>query len=54
METKRRRNRRQRTSDFIKQQNKAGKPFFVWVNTTHMHLRTHAKPESMGQSGRWQ
>ena len=32
----------------------AGKPFFMWVNFTHMHLRTHAKPESVGQSGRWQ
>jgi arylsulfatase len=40
--------------DFIKRQNKAGKPFFVWFNTTHMHFRTHAKPESMGQAGRWQ
>ena len=24
--------------DFIKRQEKAGKPFFVWLNTTHMHL----------------
>ena len=29
-------------------------PFFVWFNTTHMHFRTHVKPESRGQSGRWQ
>ena len=29
-------------------------PFFVWFNTTHMHFRTHAKPESIGQAGRWQ
>lgn len=29
-------------------------PFFVWVNTTHMHFRTHPKPESVGQAGRWQ
>jgi arylsulfatase len=43
-----------RAVDFIQRQNKAGKPFFVWVNTTHMHLRTHTKPESVGQSGRWQ
>ena len=28
--------------------------FFVWVNFTHMHFRTHTKPESIGQSGRWQ
>jgi arylsulfatase A-like enzyme len=40
--------------DFIKQQHDAGKPFFVWMNTTHMHLYTHTKPESLGQAGRWQ
>jgi arylsulfatase len=27
---------------------------FVWVNFTHMHFRTHPKPASVGQSGRWQ
>ena len=43
-----------RAVDFIKRQNKAGKPVFVWVNFTHMHFRTHTKPESIGQSGRWQ
>jgi arylsulfatase A-like enzyme len=43
-----------RSAAFIEQSNKAGKPFFVWVNFTHMHLRTHVKPESVGQSGRWQ
>jgi arylsulfatase A-like enzyme len=40
--------------DFIKRQNDAGKPFFVWLNTTHMHLFTHTKPGSVGQAGRWQ
>ena len=40
--------------DFIKRQNEAGKPFFVWLNTTHMHLFTHTKKESLGQAGRWQ
>ena len=40
--------------DFIKRQHKAGKPWFVWLNTTHMHLRTHTKKESVGQAGRWQ
>jgi arylsulfatase len=40
--------------EFIKKQHQSGTPFFVWFNTTHMHLRTHAKPESLGQSGRWQ
>jgi arylsulfatase len=40
--------------DFIKRQNKAGKPWFVWLNTTHMHLFTHTKSKSLGQAGRWQ
>jgi arylsulfatase len=40
--------------DFITKQAKKDTPFFVWFNTTHMHLRTHAKPRSKGQSGRWQ
>jgi arylsulfatase len=39
---------------FIREQQKAGKPFFVWMNTTHMHYHTHTKPESLGQAGRWQ
>ncbi len=40
--------------NFIKKQQKAGTPFFCWLNTTHMHLRTHTKPSSLGQAGRWQ
>ena len=40
--------------DFMTSQHQAGMPFFVWFNTTHMHFRTHAKPESLGQAGRWQ
>jgi len=43
-----------RAVDFIQRQSKANKPFFAWVNFTHMHFRTHTKPESIGQSGRWQ
>src|SRR5208283_3856936 len=43
-----------RSVDFLKRQQAAGKPFFVWVNFTHMHFRTHVKPESVGQSGLWQ
>ena len=42
-----------RAAEFIQRQTKAQKPFFVWVNFTHMHFRTHVKPESKGQSGRW-
>ena len=41
-------------ADFIKRQHNRRKPFFCWVNTTHMHFRTHTKPESLGQAGRWQ
>jgi arylsulfatase len=40
--------------DFIERQQTGNRPFFVWFNTTHMHLRTHPKPESVGQAGRWQ
>jgi arylsulfatase len=43
-----------RAVEFIERQAKAGKPFFIWVNFTHMHLRTHEKPGSVGQAGRWQ
>jgi arylsulfatase A-like enzyme len=43
-----------RAVDFMQREHAAGKPFFLWVNTTHMHFRTHTKPESIGQSGRWQ
>ena len=37
--------------DFIKRQNKDGKPFFVWLNTTHMHLFTHTKKREPGPGG---
>ena len=40
--------------DFISRQHAADKPFFVWFNSTHMHFRTHGKPESKGRAGRWQ
>ncbi|MFD1937207.1 arylsulfatase [Nonomuraea mangrovi] len=40
--------------DFIRRQSQAGTPFFVWFNSTHMHFRTHCKPESRGRAGRWQ
>ena len=44
----------EKTIAFIRKQNEAGIPFFVWFNTTHMHFRTYVKPQSRGQSGRWQ
>jgi arylsulfatase len=37
---------------FIDTQAKAGKPFFVWFNTTRMHVFTHLKPESLGKTGK--
>jgi arylsulfatase A-like enzyme len=39
---------------FLEKQIKSGKPVFLWVNFTHMHFRTHVKPGSEMQSGRWQ
>jgi arylsulfatase A-like enzyme len=34
-----------RAIEFIKEQHKAGKPWFVWWNGTRMHFRTHVKEE---------
>jgi arylsulfatase A-like enzyme len=42
------------TKRFIGDAKNADQPFFIWFNTTHMHFRTHCKPESKGQAGRWQ
>ncbi|MEZ6069669.1 MAG: arylsulfatase [Pirellulales bacterium] len=42
-----------RAASYIEREAKGDQPFFVWVNFTHMHFRTHAKPDSFGQSGRW-
>ncbi len=38
-----------RAVDFMKRQHAAGKPFFCWMNTTRMHLRTHVRPEHRGR-----
>lgn len=38
--------------DFIDRQAKAEKPFFVWFNSTRMHVFTHLKPDSMGKTGK--
>jgi arylsulfatase A-like enzyme len=40
--------------DWIDRKNAEPAPWFMWFNTTHMHFRTHPKPESIGQAGRWQ
>ena len=37
--------------NFIDKANKAGKPFFVWYNTTAMHFRTHVAEKHKGKSG---
>ena len=37
--------------DFLERSAAADTPFFCWFNTTHMHFRTHPKPESVGQAG---
>ena len=37
--------------DFIQRQVRASKPFFRWMNTTRMHLRTHVRASMRGQSG---
>lgn len=39
---------------FIEKQQDTGKPWFVWLNTTHMHFITHPKPGSKGKAGKWQ
>ena len=37
--------------DFIDRAHKAKKPFFVWMNTTRMHVWTRLKKESQGRTG---
>jgi arylsulfatase A-like enzyme len=37
--------------NFIERQHESGTPFFCWLNFTHMHLKTHTKPSSIGQAG---
>jgi len=36
---------------FIDKNAKANKPFFVWFNSTRMHIYTHLKPASQGKTG---
>ncbi len=43
-----------RAQDFMQRKVKTGKPFFLWINFTHMHLWTHTKPSSLGQAGEFQ
>ncbi|GAA4706747.1 arylsulfatase [Nocardioides conyzicola] len=39
---------------FMSDAQESDTPFFVWLNTTHMHFRTHIKDGSRGKAGRWQ
>ena len=39
------------TLDFIDRANEEEQPFFVWFNTTRMHVWTHLKDESKGVTG---
>ncbi len=36
--------------DFMERAAKAKKPFFLWWNSTRMHIFTHLKPESQGKT----
>jgi arylsulfatase A-like enzyme len=40
-----------RSLDFIDRAHKADKPFFLWYNTTRMHIFTHLKEASQGVTG---
>ncbi|QLQ25478.1 MAG: arylsulfatase [Dechloromonas sp.] len=37
--------------DFMERAKKADKPFFLWWNSTRMHVWTHLKAESQGKTG---
>ena len=40
-----------RSNDFMERSVKAGKPFFLWHNTTRAHVWTHLSPEWDGKTG---
>ena len=37
--------------NFIDRANSSGKPFFLWWNSTRMHVNTHLRPEAEGVTG---
>jgi arylsulfatase len=39
------------TLSFMEKAHQDGKPFFIWWNTTRMHIWTHLKPSSQGVTG---
>src|SRR5688572_3463074 len=40
-----------RALDFMQRAKQEDKPFFLWWNSTRMHIWTHLKPESEGKTG---
>jgi arylsulfatase A-like enzyme len=40
-----------RTLEFMKEAKDAGKPFFIWWNSTKMHIFTHLSAEAEGKTG---
>jgi len=40
-----------RAIEWMEQQAKAQKPFFLWYNSTAMHFRTHVAEKNLGKSG---
>ena len=40
-----------RSLDFMDRSAKAGKPFFLWMNPSRMHVWTHLSPKWQGKSG---
>ncbi|MEY2852885.1 MAG: hypothetical protein RL030_17, partial [Pseudomonadota bacterium] len=41
----------EKAEDFIRRAHKADKPFFVWWNSTKMHIFTHLKKSLVGKTG---
>ncbi len=39
------------TLDYLDKRKADGKPFFLWWNSTRMHIFTHLKPSSVGKTG---
>ncbi|CAM3975837.1 Arylsulfatase [Bordetella tumbae] len=37
--------------DYLDKNGKGDKPFFLWMNTTRMHVYTHIRPEHQGKAG---
>ena len=40
-----------KTLDYLEKAKQADKPFFLWWNSTRMHINTHLKAESRGKTG---